>query len=45
MNPSLVLTLAAGLLLLLTGITTSGPNGMEDTPHADDAERLPPHDA
>jgi hypothetical protein len=44
MNPSMVLTLAAGLLLLLTGITT-GSNGTDDTPRADETDRPSPRDA
>ena len=45
MNPSLVLTFAAGLLLLLTGITTSGPRSTDDAPHADETEGAAPRDA
>jgi hypothetical protein len=32
MNPSMVLTLAAGLLLLLTGLTSGRPSATEDIP-------------
>jgi hypothetical protein len=32
MNPSMVLTLAAGLLLLLTGLTSGRPSATEDMP-------------
>jgi hypothetical protein len=45
MNPSMILTLATGLLLLLTGITAGGPSSMEDTPHADEAKGPPPREA
>jgi hypothetical protein len=45
MNPSMILTFATGLLLLLTGITAGGPSSMEDTPHSDDAKAPAPRDA
>jgi len=32
MNPSLVLTLATGLLLLLTGLTSGRPTSTDDAP-------------
>ena len=45
MNPSLVLTFAAGLLLLLTGLTSGRPSLTEDPRPADDAESTSPPDA
>jgi hypothetical protein len=45
MNPSMILTFATGLLLLLTGITAGGPSSTEDTPHADETKAPAPRDA
>ncbi len=44
MNPSMVLTLASGLLLLLTGLTSGRPSPTDDA-QPDDAESAPPADA
>jgi hypothetical protein len=41
MNPTLVLTLASGLLLLLTGLTSGRPSLNEDARPAEDAESAP----
>ncbi|MGO8997911.1 MAG: hypothetical protein ACLQVI_31715 [Polyangiaceae bacterium] len=41
MNPSLVLTLAAGLLLLLTGITSGRHTATDDTAAPEEAEGPP----
>jgi hypothetical protein len=39
MNPTMVLTLASGLLLLLTGLTSGRPSpSNEDAPGPDEAE-------
>jgi hypothetical protein len=43
MNPSLVLTLASGLLLLLTGLTSGRPSPTDDA-RAEDVESPPPSD-
>ena len=45
MNPSMVLTLAAGLLLLLTGLTSGRPGTSEDARPGDDAKSASPPDA
>lgn len=45
MNPTLVLTLASGLLLLLTGLTSGRPSPTEDAPAPDEAESASPPDA
>ncbi len=45
MNPSLILTLASGLLLLLTGLTSGRPNLNEDGPSRDDTESVVPPEA
>lgn len=46
MNPTLVLTLASGLLLLLTGLTSGRPSpSNEDTPGPDEAESAAPPEA
>jgi hypothetical protein len=40
MNPSMILTLASGLLLLLTGLTSGRPSSTDDNdspPSADEA--------
>jgi hypothetical protein len=43
MNPNLVLTLASGLLLLLTGLTSGRPSLTEDGPvPREDAESVVP---
>ena len=42
MNPTLVLTLASGLLLLLTGLTSGPPSPNEDGRPAEEAESAPP---
>jgi hypothetical protein len=43
MNPTLVLTLASGLLLLLTGLTSGRPNLTEDgRAPAEETESAPP---
>jgi hypothetical protein len=45
MNPSLILTLASGLLLLLTGLTSGRPDLSEDARAPEEAESAPPPDA
>jgi hypothetical protein len=42
MNPSLILTLASGLLLLLTGLTSGRPSPTDDAAAQDEAESAPP---
>jgi hypothetical protein len=42
MNPTLVLTLASGLLLLLTGLTSGRPSPTEDGRASDEAESASP---
>jgi hypothetical protein len=44
MNPSMVLTLAAGLLLLLTGLTSGRPTTTDDPRAPEATEGTPPTD-
>ncbi len=45
MNPQLILTLAAGLLLLLTGLTSGRPGATDDARPPDDTKSASPPDA
>ncbi len=45
MNPSLLLTLASGLLLLLTSLTSGRPSPTDEAQARDDAESAMPPDA
>jgi len=45
MNPTLVLTFASGLLLLLTGLTSGRPSLTEDARAPEETESAPPKDA
>ncbi len=45
MNPTLVLTLASGLLLLLTGLTSGRPSLTEDARAPEESENAPHQDA
>ena len=45
MNPSMVLTLAAGLLLLLTGLTSGRPSTGDDARPGEHSKSASPPDA